>query len=585
MRLHLDKLLVRPAPIAGTAWSESLTSWLFRLALANGFTTYGELLQNEGIPLASRALIDVDPERWVLLSRLEQLSGIPPELLRSHALDRALTAMTGTPGGTAGRWLMSSGGHGCRYSICAACLAEDGKPHWRRAWRLTVTTVCPVHMRLLVDTCRCCGSELILSGLRTASLKLCEHCGCALHADPDPVRVRRISEWRLIDPQDAPQSVLPVRVVHSKLWWDGVRVLLNVLGRPRLAAKLQKAGLPRPLVPILARMATGPRLSFDRQSAAVRHQMLDLMDWLTRDWPARFISRMNDASITCGEYATAGIPVPYWLWSVCKENLERKRYRTTLAEVSCAAALLREVHRPVSKLAIKRLLGVTEGKALDALHPVMTRRLSDTEMLAVAKLLNADLEAASSAREQRASLLRDACSIAAAAWLRISLKAVSGLALEDGQALLQEWRDVARIDGACGRLARTYLVWMELYLRGTRMRFERYDLPQRALFLSRFGVPTLGFGLAARFADLLRRSGVFEWRLGSRLLTAALPEQTLRFDHQVRSSCSGGPTQGKERLFNSGVEAKSAHCENSVLVQAHICEDQRSKPMDRSGSI
>jgi hypothetical protein len=544
-RLH--KLIVRPAPIAGATRPESLPSWLFRLALSNGFTTYGELLQNEGIPLASRALIDVDPERWVLLSGLEQLSGIPLELLRPHALDSALTAMTGTPGGTAGRWLMSSGGQGCRYSICPACLAEDGNPHWRSAWRLTVNAVCPVHMRLLVDTCRGCGRELILSGLRTASLKLCEHCGRALYDDPDPVRVRRIAKWLLVDPQDAPRSIFPVRVVHSKLWWDGVRVLLNVLGRPRLAAKLQKAGLPRSLVPVLACMATGPRLPFDRQSAAMRHQMLGLVDWLTRDWPARFISRMNDARITCGEYATAEISVPYWLWSVCKEHLERKRYRTTLAEVSSAAALLSDAYRPVSKVAIKRLMGVTEGKALDALHPVMTRRLSDTEMLAVAKLLNADLEAASSAREQRGSLLRDACSIAAAAWLRISLKAVSGLALEDGQALLQEWRDVARIDGARGRLARTYLVWMELYLRSTRTRFERYDLPQRALFLSRFGVPTQGFGLAARFADLLRRSGVFEWQLGSRLLTAAPTEETLRFDHQVRSSWSGGrATQSKD---------------------------------------
>ncbi|NVM89647.1 hypothetical protein FHT32_003304 [Variovorax sp. SG517] len=394
-------------------------------------------------------------------------------------------------------------------------------------------------MRLLIDTCRGCGRELILSGLRTASLKLCEHCGRALYDDPGPVRVRRIAKWRLVDPQDAPpRSIFSVRVVHSKLWWDGVRVLLNVLGRPRLAVKLQRAGLPRELIPVLACMARGPRLPFDRQSTAMRHQMLELVDWLTRDWPVRFISSMSAARITCGEYATAEIPVPYWLWSVCKEHLERKRYRTTLAEVSSAAALLSEAHCPVSKIAIKRLLGVTEGKALDALLPVMTRRLSDTEMLAVTSVLSADLESASTAREQRASLLRDACSIAAAAWLRISLKAASGLAVEDGLALLQEWRDAACIDGARGRLARTYLAWMELYLRGTRTRFERYDLPQRALFLSRFGVPTQGFGLASRFADLLRRSGVSEWQLGSRLLTAAPSEETLRVDHHARSSWS-----------------------------------------------
>lgn len=187
MRRQLDTLLVRPAPITGVARPESLTSWLFRLALANGFTAYGELLQNEGILLTAHTLVDLDPQRWSLLSNMERLSGIPVEELRPHALDGALTAMTGASGSTAGRWLMSSGGHGCRYSICAACLAEDEKPHWRSAWRLTVSTACPIHMRLLVDTCRGCGGSLVLSGARAVSLKTCEHCGRALHEDPGAV--------------------------------------------------------------------------------------------------------------------------------------------------------------------------------------------------------------------------------------------------------------------------------------------------------------------------------------------------------------------------------------------------------------
>ncbi|WP_080647944.1 TniQ family protein [Variovorax atrisoli] len=527
MQQQCKALLVRPPPIAGKAPLESLASWLFRLARANGFTSYGELFQNGGIGLSSHALVDLNPDRWNLLSSLEQLSGIPVEQLRAHSLDGALTAMTGMSCSIAWRWLMASGGQGCRHSICAICLVEDATPYWRSTWRLSVSAVCPVHMRLLVDACSACGSELILSGKRTISLKMCEHCGSPLLDRPAAATVQRISKWRRPNPQDTPRHLLPVRVLHSKLWWDGVRVLLNVLSRPRLASKLQ-GYLPRSFAGALTCVASGPRSEFDRQPPEIRHQMLELVNWLTRHWPSRFIATMNAAHITCGEYATVEIPVPYWLWAVCKEHLERKRYRMTQAEVSSVEALLSEINHTPSKIAIKRMLGVTEAKALDVIHPVMTRRLSDTEMLAVVKLLDSDLEAAPIAREHRSSLLRDACSIAAAAWLGISLKAVSALPLEEGYGLLQEWRKAAIANDARGQLARSYVAWMQRYLSGTRVRFQRYDLSQRALFLSRFGVPTQGFGLAARFADLLRRSNVSEWSLGSRLLSAGLEQATAR---------------------------------------------------------
>lgn len=60
--------------------------------------------------------------------------------------------------------------------------------------------------------------------------------------------------------------------------------------------------------------------------------------------------------------------------------------------------------------------------------------------------------------------------------------------------------------------------WMALYLRGVRPRFERLAINGTDLFLTRFGTPYKGFGVAAIFARALRESGVEDWGRGARLL-------------------------------------------------------------------
>lgn len=520
MRFQPDRLLVRPAPIAGPCGSESLTSWIFRLASANGFATYGELMHDANIVLSASTLIDLEPERWALLAQLQQLSGVCVPLLQKHTLNAALVAMTGSPCSTAGRWLMPSSGRGCRFAVCPACLAEDSRPYWRSAWRLSVSTICPVHRHLLVDTCSGCAGPLVLTGTRMASLRHCEQCGQALHVKVTPQVAPRVSKWRMVPAHELRRACLPVSVAHSKLWWDGVRVLLNVLSRAQFARKLQQSGLPRRFAPVLACLTAGQRMPFDHRPLETRHRMLDLIDWLTKEWPSRFVRCMNNARITHSEFSTSEIEMPYWLWSVCKRHLEKKHYWPSVTEVAGAVALLKSTNRQVSKHAVKRLLGVTQGKALNVIGAPILRCLSSAELLAVAQLLNADLSVTSTAREARASLLRDACSIAAAAWMGVPLKAVARLSIDDGEALLQQWHAAACMEGVRSELAQFYLVWMERYLCRTRSRFERYDLPQQALFLTRYGVPSQGFGLVPRFADLLRRARINEWPLGSRLLTA-----------------------------------------------------------------
>ena len=518
MSTSKNRLLAKPSPIRGRSGPESLSSWLFRLAGANGFASYGELLDNAEIKLTPGVSLDVEPDRWGLMDTLQRMSGIPRKQLITHALDPALTAMTGSTGGISGRWMLPSRSSGSRFAFCPECLRDDEKIHWRSAWRLATTTFCVVHRRLLVDACWHCGAPLLIGGSRTMSLARCENCAHRLQESPSPPRVRGVSKWRFIAPQRATHRHFPVPLVHPKLWWDGVLVLLNVLSRHRLASKLLEAQHATALVPILTRMAGGTRLSFGRESISLRHQMLGLADWLTREWPARFVRSMDRARITYGEFCTTELAVPYWLETVCKQWLDRSRYQVSVVEVRSAAEVLQRKGQLVSKIAIKRLLGVTEGKALDVFRPAMRRRLSDVELLLIARALDSDLSTCPSGRDARSALLRDACSIAAAAWLGTSLASTSELKVVQGRRLLKEWHEAAAVEGARGQLASVFYAWMVQYLSSGRLRFERYDQPQQALFLSRFGEPTQGFGLAARFAELLRRCDVAEWPLGARLL-------------------------------------------------------------------
>ncbi len=45
-------------------------------------------------------------------------------------------------------------------SYCPACLSSDRVPYSRRAWRLSFTTVCPIHGVELPDTCAECSAPL-----------------------------------------------------------------------------------------------------------------------------------------------------------------------------------------------------------------------------------------------------------------------------------------------------------------------------------------------------------------------------------------------------------------------------------------
>ncbi|WP_096698421.1 TniQ family protein [Polaromonas sp. AER18D-145] len=522
MKSLTSALLVRTPPIVSATDRESLQSWIFRLAQANGFENCGQLFSNEGIKVPSNVALDVAPERWGLFDCLNHMTLYPHARLAELALAEETLALSNTSSPALARWVLTAAigdaSRGSRYSVCPTCITEDVTCYWRRKWRLSTSTFCARHRTMLLDRCPVCQSAFTLSGTRKTPLNRCSNCECELASTAKLSARFRPAFWRQATPTAAGFSSFPVPLAYSHLWWDGIRVLLHVLTRPQLARRLGRSTLPPALGRVFTRISAQDRTDFDKRSVEDRHELLNFMDWATQDWPTRFVLSMREADISWTQFSSCEIEMPYWLLAVCGFDLNKRRYQVSSGEVRAVSALLACSGVLVSKIALKRVLGIAEAKTLDAQYPARKLGLTETELLLVAETLDLHLRNASSGRDVQAVLLRDACCIAAAAWRCISLRSASTLVLNDGYQLRREWGAASGEAGVRGSTAQLFDRWMALYLNGTRVRFERFGPPQNALFLSRFGKPTAGFGLAARFAALLRSCGIQDWARGARLL-------------------------------------------------------------------
>lgn len=332
--------------------------------------------------------------------------------------------------------------------------------------------------------------------------------------------------WRGTLPSLVNPSDLPVRISHSHLWWEGVRCLLSVLTRAKIRKRLLRLDLPHQIKETLAGLLESRSIDFDKQQVGARHQLLNLVQEVTHEWPGTFVRLMSEASITAADFASCEIHIPFWLDQVVDRSLNRKRYCVSEAEVRCASALLSARGAAVSKIAVKRLLGVKEGVAIDQVLPGRRRLLTSQELLRITQQLDADIWKTATARDEQACALRDAVCIAAATCLKIPFAKASLLELREIGTLIEAWNATTSEDTDHRVMAGYFSRWATLYLTGTRRVFVGRGEEHGALFVSRFGKPTMGFGLAARYADLLRRCAIAEWQLGCKLLLPAVSPAT-----------------------------------------------------------
>lgn len=147
---------------------ELLSSWLVRIAEKNGIKlhTLSQILFG---PHSRPWIRDIDrqgPES--ILNKLCQVIGVSTDMARE-------TTLSGFEGrifpkirwSGQVRWLLPVKGRstnrvGYGLQFCPDCLASDGKPYFRRRWRLGFYTFCPDHEIMLHDCCHVCGEPIVI---------------------------------------------------------------------------------------------------------------------------------------------------------------------------------------------------------------------------------------------------------------------------------------------------------------------------------------------------------------------------------------------------------------------------------------
>ncbi|MFC5849243.1 TniQ family protein [Deinococcus petrolearius] len=181
-----------PLPFAVTPISgESLASWLARLASAYGLSARAlrSTVKRWCCELTDPInLSDLQQAPEPLITILATRVGLAPSQLQPLLLPQRYAASFDTQPTSSTQRPRSFSAHaswvlpGGAAVYCPQCLSEDDTPFFRRAWRLRVTTVCPVHGIPLRERCPHCSEVTgrFNSEHGPGGCRLCDVCGSDL---------------------------------------------------------------------------------------------------------------------------------------------------------------------------------------------------------------------------------------------------------------------------------------------------------------------------------------------------------------------------------------------------------------------
>ena len=195
MTYYFDTLALHPKP----EQLESLTSYLIRLAEANGIRTVDGLTavcfpnQNRRI---TRDLADYPP---ISMDELVRVGGCAQQaLLKTTFVHVGAKFGRSIQPQPLSRFLSGSVAQHLRY--CPMCLAEKELPYYSLVWRFFMIVGCPAHCSKLLDRCGRCERRI---PFLAAPLKIgvCPSCGWNLGtclAEPAPDEVLEVVRDRLL---------------------------------------------------------------------------------------------------------------------------------------------------------------------------------------------------------------------------------------------------------------------------------------------------------------------------------------------------------------------------------------------------
>lgn len=305
--------VARPSPLR----HELLSSWLHRLALANGLKDHTFCRHMFG----RQAVWTRDLDRSFSTENQATLAlwtGVSQSRIEAMTLPRwagRLSESVNAHGNS--DWILPMGvfhrirrRHGLLF--CPVCLADGaGDAYW--PWRMAWSTACVRHRILLQDGCPRCDSPYMphRSAPSLFGRSPCACCGFDLSNSPP--ETARTDDWMF---QERLQSAL----VRGRTAIMGVPYfpLTLFLGIRALAtALMSRAGeeLVHRLTgqPPLASMKPGTKRDIENQPLHVRRQVIRGIWPLLEDWPHQFRAHLRRARARRWWFVWDRGPLPFWL--------------------------------------------------------------------------------------------------------------------------------------------------------------------------------------------------------------------------------------------------------------------------------
>ena len=333
---------------------ELLTSWLHRMAIANGYVDHSfcrEMFDRK--PIWTR-----DADRHFPLDQLptlERWTGVPVAQLESMMLGTAVTKMSEADqrSGIA-PWVLPLGVyHRVRRAFgvqfCPACLREE-PAYVRIGWRLAWVTSCSRHRCELHDQCPDCGAPFMFHRTRPWLFGAipCARCGFDLSM-AEVVRVNDATLQVALEEGLAKGWVWLAREpVYSVAAFTGLRELARALTARRTESLRLQLGMdcvfPR-------------RTQLERLCVGDRRLVMRALSALLQRWPDNLLEGLAASGMHPSFLWHVVNPTVHWLRSALSPIRPVPSSDICEEQIAWACAQLKEQGQEVRAAAVKRLLG------------------------------------------------------------------------------------------------------------------------------------------------------------------------------------------------------------------------------------
>jgi hypothetical protein len=490
----LDIWPAHPRPLP----DELLSSWLVRLAHANGYKTqtfYAFYLGREAV------LWNRDLDRTIPVATIDRVAhgaALPSSALEQLTL-RSFNGLVYSDCAvrTTCSWLLSlTIRHRLRLSgglqFCSECLKSDSKPYFRRTWRMAWATACLRHGRVLRDRCPQCqepvqfhrvdmGQKNGLSG--SVRISKCMRCATDLADLPvaEPARPEVIAFQAEME-RAATKGYVSFaghEQLHSLAYFTGLRVLATGLARMINAER-------GPAAPQLEAMDIATRYLLMQRVAATVSNWPEAFVTLTNGMPRPYTHFFRDRDRT---------QVPLWLQEA-GDQIRRGSFSFSKEERSYVFAMTEATTGRLTSKAARSLFKRDISRLLR--EPAVDQEDASWFIASI------DQSIAGASGKHRRDLLRDKVLFVTARVCRLSIPEVISLNISFADALGDESQEPAwDVPQTKSDLAR----WMRWYFKDVRSQYRSAGSPW--LFVCDTERGQLSDSLvSARFQAAITQSGI-----------------------------------------------------------------------------